>query len=185
LLCSAAFCQDSKPANYFGLKESQLFDSVTYKLSWSSHPSESYYKEEYLAAGENNENYKSMLMMDFLITNSSAFDLVQNQVKILTERGKTDFTCVYNLYRSVRKGEYLLDFTLSEMKDGYITVVEYNIYRYKAYTDKQGHKGVLLIGLSNRAYDKDIETFALNLKAGRRVLLTKFKKYPYPDVEVK
>src|SRR5271165_1916109 len=102
-LCGKAICQDSNPANYLGIKETQVFDSVTYKLSWSSHPSESYFKEEYLPVGENSERYKNMLLIDFLITNSSAYDLVQNQVKILVERNKTDMACNYEVFRSERK----------------------------------------------------------------------------------
>jgi hypothetical protein len=184
-LCGAAICQVSNPVNYLGLKETQVFDSVTYKLSWSSHPSKSYFKEEYVVAGENSKRYKNMLLIDFLITNSSAYDLVKDQVEILVERKKTDIACNYEVFRSKRKGEYFLDFGLSEMKDGYITVAEWNIYRYKEYTDKQGHKGVLLIGLSYRAYDDDIDTFLSNLIKRKRELLKRFNKFPYQDVQIK
>jgi len=184
LLCGTAICQVSSPVNYLGLKDTQVFDSVTYKLSSSFHPSESHFKEEYLAAGENSERYKSMLVIDFLVSDSTAYDLVQHQIKFLLKRQNTDITCYYQVFRNVLKGEYLLDFTLSVMKDGYFTVTEYNIYRYRGYTDKQGHKGVLLIGLTYRAYDDDIDTFALNLITRKQELLKKFRKFPYPDIQV-
>ena len=73
---------------------------------------------------------------------------------------------VVNYETFEKDGEVMLDFLVSEnTPDGkYLSIVERNVYRYKSVVDKNGQKGVLLFGVSERAYGDDIDKFFPNLK---------------------
>ncbi len=169
--------------NYFNIAEEQSFGNLHYKLSWSSHPVENYYKQEYLPAGETSEHFDHMLMMDFAITSASASQLAQQKKAELEKQKPSDPIINYSLYE--KAGELMLDFILSDSSSGSLNIVEHNIYRYKNYTDKAGHKGVLLIGISERAYGKNITPFLTALKQTRVEKLNKFAGYKIPDIEIK
>ena len=169
--------------NYFNIAEEQSFDKLNYKLSWSSHPAENYYKQEYLPAGETSEHFDHMLVMDFAITGASASQLAQQKKAELEKLKQSDPIVNYALYE--KEGEIMLDFLLSDSSSGSLNIVEHNIYRYKSYTDKAGHKGVLLIGISERAYGKNITPFLTALKKTRVDQLNKFAVYKIPAIEIK
>ena len=40
------------------------FNGESYRLSWSSHPTANYYKQEYLPGGETGEHYRSMVLLE-------------------------------------------------------------------------------------------------------------------------
>ncbi len=65
-----------------------------------------------------------------------------------------------------KDGEIMLDFLLnknsSDQKD--LDVVERNVYRYKSFADGNGKEGVLLFGVSERAYGEGIDNFFIALK---------------------
>ena len=169
--------------NYFNIAEEQSFNGLNYKLSWSSHPADNYYKQEYLPAGETSEHFDHMLVMDFVITEASASQLAQQKKAELEKLKPSDPIINYALY--VKEGEIILDFILSDSSSGNLNIVEHNIYRYKSYTDKGEHKGVLLIGISERAYGKAITPFLTALKQTRVEQLNKLAVYKIPDIEIK
>ncbi|MBB6108209.1 hypothetical protein SAMN05421821_102554 [Mucilaginibacter lappiensis] len=169
--------------NYFNIAEEQSFDNLHYKLSWSSHPAENYYKQEYLPAGETSEHFDHMLVMDFAITEATVSQLIQQKKVELEKQKPSDPIINYELYE--KAGELMLDFILSDSSSGSLNIVEHNIYRYRSYTDKAGHKGVLLIGISERAYGKNIKAFLTALKGTRIKQLNKFAGYKIPDIEIK
>src|ERR1700739_4706208 len=84
----------SKPndevVNYFGIPASLDFGKLTYTLSWSSHPNDVYYKQEYIPKGNSVERYKDMVLIDFMITDLTVQQVVARQTDMLKERKKTD-----------------------------------------------------------------------------------------------
>jgi hypothetical protein len=86
-----------------------------------------------------------------------------------------------------KDGEVMLDFILSaNTPDGkYLSVVERNVYRYKALKEKNGQKCVLLFGVSERAYGDDIDIFLPKLKENRFDLINLVGEFQLPEITIK
>jgi len=169
--------------NYFGIQETLSFNSLDYKLAWSSHPTAIYYKHEYVPAGDTVEHFHDMVLIDFMQADISLKDAVTAEINTLKERKKTDIVCNYQLQR--KTDEYILDFIMSEGNGQKLSVVEWNAYHYGSYTDKNGHKGVLLFGVSHRAYDDQIMPFMHSLGVYRNNVLKVLSKYTIPEIQIK
>ena len=180
-----SFGQGTPPViNYFRTPDVLTFDSVNYKLVWSSHPAGFYYKHEYLPERENIDHFFNMVLIEFLKGDFTAKDLAANKIKELQLRKTTDALCNYAVIKSSNGNEYVLDFILSESGEGKLKTVEWNCYRYKEYTDKSGHKGVILFGVSNRAYDDDSLQFLKTLPQRRPKTRNNVIKFEIPAIEV-
>ncbi|HMJ48101.1 MAG TPA: hypothetical protein VK498_12280, partial [Ferruginibacter sp.] len=46
------------------------FNKTDYILAWSSHPTSNYYKQEYLPKGDDIDNYKKLIIVDVIISDS-------------------------------------------------------------------------------------------------------------------
>ncbi|SDF05063.1 hypothetical protein SAMN05216464_11263 [Mucilaginibacter pineti] len=171
--------------NYYGIPETLTFDNVDFKLSWSSHPNATYYKQEYLPKNNTSEHFDDMLIIDFIVTDLSVKDAVGAQIKTLMERKKTDAICNYSVAKSPDGNEYILDFLMSESAGDKISIIEWNGYHYKPYTDKAGHNGVLLFAISHRAYSDQAIPFLKSLKTYKTEQVTKLLKYPTPEIQLK
>jgi hypothetical protein len=174
-----------KVINYYGTAEIIRFNNADYKLSWSSHPNAVYYKHEYLPKGNTSEHFNDMLLLEFLQGDLSVKDAVQAQLNQITERKKTDAACKFNLVESPGGKEFTLDFTMSTSKNNKVNLVEWSAYHYKAYTDKAGHKGVILFGISHRAYDDKVNAFLSSLPAYRKARIKALTDFPIPKIQVK
>ncbi|GAA4928680.1 hypothetical protein [Mucilaginibacter defluvii] len=168
--------------DYFGIKEIS-FNNRSYKLSWSSHPSLQYYKQEYLPEDETADKFKDMILIDFLQTDKSLEDAVNAQVNTLKIRKQSDAVCNYQL--SKKGNEYILDFLMSEGSGYNLKLLEWNAYHYKEYTDKFGNKGILMFGFSHRAYDSGAEELIQSLAQYRNKLLNIFVSHPIPEIQIK
>src|SRR5579862_8380120 len=135
ILTSFVYKHQEKIINYYSIPEVINFDSVQYKLSASYHPSEIYYKQEYIPAGENADHFNKMITIDFVVTNKSPKDILAMKINELQERKKNDPVVHYEIISNPKKGEYILDFILSQQEGGKVGIVERNVYRYKNYTD--------------------------------------------------
>jgi hypothetical protein len=93
--------------------------------------------------------------------------------------------CNYQIIKNQSTGEYILDFVMSERNDGHVTIIEWNAYHYKSYTDNAGHKGVVLFGVSHRAYDDKTTDFLKSLGTYRQEVIKKISEYPIPDIQLK
>lgn len=181
----ADYQQDKDTINYYGIPTELTFNQLSYKLSWSTHPNDFYYKQEYVANGQNAEHYNDMMIIDFLITELTVKDVVGTQIKSLLERKQTDKICNYEVVKNQQTGEYILDFVMGEGNDDRIDITEWNAYHYKSYIDKNGHKGVLLFGVSRRAYANETNIFLKKLKKYRPEIINKLAAYPVPEINVK
>lgn len=171
--------------NYLNTKDTLVFKNVAYKLVWSSHTADNYYKQEYIPVTENVEKYNSMLFIDFLITPDSTLNVLGQKIAEIKERQSVDHFANFQVVQNEAKREYLLDFVMSNIKNGSFDTVEWNAYRYGAYIDKQGHRGILLFAYSKRSYDKAIFQFMRSLDASRISDMKLFAASDIPDVEVK
>jgi hypothetical protein len=174
-----------KPIDYLNTGGVLLYNKIEYRLSWSSHPVSNFYKQEYIPEGESAEKFSNMLLIDYLLIDTPAINIVSLKVNELKERKKTDMVANYLLRENKATGEYLLDFILSSGDAGHVNVVEFNGYRYENYADKTSHKGVLLFGMSKRAYGDDVTPFLKDLKNSRNDMLKALTEYSIPPIDIK
>lgn len=184
VLSGFAFTLNNDTKNYYGIPDTITYDGIEYKLSDSYHPNEHYYKQEYIPAGEIPDHYNTMLIIDFYITDNSCKDMIQRKISELDERKKKDVVVNYQPYENDDTGDYMLDFVLSDSNGDALNLVERNIYHYKNYTDKAGHKGVLLFAISQRGYTDGITNFFKALKENRIDNINKLGSYPMPQIQL-
>lgn len=186
LVCMAyTQASTAQATNYYNTPETITFNNVDYTLSWSSHPDTRYYKHEYLPKGETSEHFNTMLMLEFIQGDLSAKDAAQAQVKELIKRKKTDPVCNYDIVENPDGQEFILDFLISYGKADKVRLVEWNAYHYKAYTDKAGHKGVVMFALSHRTYADDISPFLKSFHDYRQVNKNALVEFPIPEIQIK
>lgn len=171
--------------NYYNMPTVISFDKTEFTLSWSSHPNDTYYKQEYLPKGDVADRFNDMLLIDFIITDLPAKDAVRAQINTIYERKKTDAVCNFEVVKSQDGNEYILNFIMSEGNSDTLSLVEWSAYDYKPYTDKAGHKGILLVGISHRAYGDNITPFLRSLKKYKDEQVRKLTVYPTPEIQLK
>ncbi|WP_396171711.1 hypothetical protein [Flavobacterium sp.] len=164
--------------NYFSVSEVS-FSNTNYKLAWSSHPNDVYYKQEYLPAGEKPESFKTMIMIEAITVDASIENVVRLKESELQERKKTDQVCNYQITTNSQTGEYLIDFLLSAGD-----IVEWNAYRYKKIVDSKGKPTILLFALSKRAYGNDYKNFLVGLKSDRIDAINLVWKYNLSTIKL-
>jgi len=165
--------------NYFSVSEVS-FSNTIYKLAWSSHPNDVYYKQEYLPAGEKPESFKTMIMIEAITVDASIENVVRLKESELQERKKTDQVCNYQITTNSQTGEYMIDFLLSSGD-----IVEWNAYRYKKIVDSKGSPTILLFALSKRAYGADYKNFLVGLKTDRIDAINLVWNYNLPTINFK
>ncbi len=103
-----------------------IFNAVSYRLSWSSHPSPYYYKQEYLPAGQTSEHFERMLLVEAIARGADVNGVVSAQVDRLNRRKTTDPTVNFAIVKNPKNGEVILDFILSDDNNKTGSVVEWN-----------------------------------------------------------
>lgn len=182
----ASFGQSSKPVNYLNVAGPVTFENNAYTLSWASHPAANLYKQEYLPKGANADKYNTMILFDLVTGETTVKDAVAAKTAELAAMKAANPVVNYNVITNAKTGEYILDFLVSaNAPDGSIGIVERNVYRYKAFTDKAGHKGVLLFGVSSRAYGAGVTPFLTALKTSKNVLPNTVAQFTLPDIALK
>jgi len=170
--------------NFYRISETLTYDNTDYKLIASYHPNDHYYKQEYIPAGESPEHFNTMLTIDFNITDASNKQVIQAKEKELDKRKATDVVVNYEQFENEQSGEYMLDFIVSDANQDKISVVEHNTYRYQNYTDKTGHKGVVLFAVSQRGYLEKIGNFIQSVKENKTANINKLAAYQMPKIEL-
>jgi hypothetical protein len=183
LFTTLAFGQTPKPINYLGAVEQISLDKISYDLAWSSYPLENYYKQEYLAKGDTIEKFKKLILLEFIKGEITVKEVVAYKVAELKRDKLSNPIVNYEVYTK-KDGEVFMDFLVSEnTPDGKsVKIVERNVQRYKSVVDKNGQKGVLLFGVSERAYGNDIHNFFLNLKENKIKLVKLVVDIEIPEI---
>lgn len=159
------------------------FNGETYRLSWSSHPKPHYYKQEYLPAGQTSERFQRMMLVEVIAQGVNINDAVAAKVGMLNTRKATDPTVNFAVVKNPKTGEVILDFILSAENPKGNDIIEWNAYRYAALKGKDGASGVLLLGISRRAYGDDATDFLRRLKPERPVEINALATFPLPVVK--
>ncbi|MDQ3193607.1 MAG: hypothetical protein M3P82_01270, partial [Bacteroidota bacterium] len=132
------------------------FDNVNYNLLWSSHPSDNYYKQEYLPEKDTLKRFKKLILLEVATGKTPVKDIVTTKIAELKRMNESDPIINYEMFE--KDGEIMLDFLVSEnipdRKE--LSIVERNVYCYRSFTGVNGKEGVLLFGVSERAYGEVI-----------------------------
>lgn len=166
--------------DYLNTGNTLTLDNVTYDLAWSSNPSPGYYKQEYIPAGDSLNRFKTMLMIEAVMGNSKPKEAAAGKVAELNRLKSTDPMVNHNIFE--KDGEVMLDFIMSGKSDKE-EIIERNIYRYKTIKDSDGKDGLLLFGISERAYDDGIDKFLAELKQNKMDLLNSAGSFKLPEVK--
>jgi hypothetical protein len=185
LITMTAFGQNNqKPVDRLGITGPVNFDNKAYILSWSSHPSANYYKQEYMQAGEDVNRYKSMVMVEAAKGSVTPKLAMDSKVAELKEMAFTNPFISYENFSLAEKGEYILDFVVTQnsVDNKSAIIAERNVYRYRSLPN---NGGVMLFAISVRSYGPDTKSFIANIKNGRNVLVDKVKGFSLPEVRIK
>ena len=173
----------NKVEDYLHLGSKYRFDNKDYELVWSSHPASNFYKQEYILPNENVEKYKRLILIDFIEGDLAPKDVLSSLVNNLENSKKQNPIINYQMYE--REDEYILDFITSKnSQDGKeVLILERNVYRYfRINTPKR--KGVLLFGVSDRAYTKkEMDNMFSILKNKKLDLVNKVIQIEVPKIK--
>ena len=173
----------NKVEDYLHLGSKYRFDNKDYELVWSSHPASNFYKQEYILPNENVEKYKRLILIDFIEGDLAPKDVLSSLANSLENSKKQNPVINYKVYE--KNNEYMIDFIMSEnSQDGKeILILERNVYRYfRINTPKR--KGILLFGVSDRAYTKkEMDNMFSVLKNNKLELVNKVAKIEVPKIK--
>ena len=175
---------NSKMTDYLHVPGPVTFNNVSYNLSWTSHPSDNFYKQEYIQKGDNADRFKTMILLDVTTGNLAIKDIVAMKMEELKKMKLSNPMVNYETFDNPKRGEYMIDFLLSaNSADGKrVDIVERNVYRYKTVTGKSGKKAVVLFGVSTRSYGNDIDKFLILLKSTKKDLVNAVAKFEIPAI---
>lgn len=152
---------------------------TSYALAWSAQPQPHYTKQEYLPAGQTLPMYQQMLLVE-RVDGVAVMDAVKAQVEMLNKRKGSDPLVNMDVIENKASGEALLDFIVSSKDTNGEFIVEWNAYRYAPF--KGNSNGVLLFGVSHRAYGNDnAKAFLTNLKALRGTTIQALTQASVPE----
>ena len=177
------FMAQKKVEDYLHLGSKYRFDNKDYELVWSSHPASNFYKQEYILPNENVEKYKRLILIDFIEGDLAPKDVLSGLVNSLENSKKQNPVINYKVYE--KNNDYMIDFIMSEnSQDGKeVLILERNVYRYfRINTPKR--KGVLLFGISDRAYTKkEMDNMFSVLKNKKLDLVNKVIQIEVPKIK--
>lgn len=149
------FFNVGNPIKYCGTK---------YSLAWSAQPQENYFIQEYLPKGESLEHYNQMFTVSVMFWDRTPLEAIQAKVAELEQRKKSD--PITNYLVAENNGEYVLEFIVSDSKDGKMNTVEVDVHYYKQMTIN-GRNASVLSFYSCRAYGDDIIPFMKSIPEKR------------------
>lgn len=157
----------TEPIDRIGVKGPLTFNKTRFNLSSTDTPNATYYIQEYLPGGEKSESFHQMLTLHLFDKDITVKAAVKQKVQELENRKKTDPTCQYQVTEAPDGKEFIVDFLLGESKGEMMTIIEFNIYRYKQVDLGDKKKGILVYAYTKRAYGDDITPFLKNLRNER------------------
>ena len=155
-----------------------VLEGESFELAWTSHPTETFYKQEYLPQGQSLKAYEQMFMVDVLTNGLSVREAAGTMVDGLKERQENDPVVNFALIENETTGEIILDFVLSDDSSGTV-IVEWNAYRYVPLED-----GVAMFGISRRGYDDRASELLRGLKSWRMGTIEALARLELPEVVV-
>lgn len=186
VLSGQSYGQTTKAViNFLSIPNPINVQKKAYQLSWSSHPDASLYKQEYLAVGDAFPRYKSMVTVDFVVTESTVDQAVSAKIRELENLKRTNPIVQYEVMSDAATGEKLIDCLIgTNAANERTNLVERDVYRFKSIKAKSGHHGILLFAVSERKYENDITPFLTRLKADKSILVNEVAKLSMPEINV-
>jgi hypothetical protein len=179
-----SFTSSDKVEERLGVKGPLTFNDTKFNLIWSDKPSDIYYIQEYLPDGEKVESFNEMLTIHFFDVDVKLENVVQQKIQELLTRKKTDPVCNYQVTESPDGKEFIVDFLLGESKGDKMSIVEFNIYRYKQIEFGRKGKGIIVYAYSKRSYGDSITSFFQTLGGERVKYLNEMISAEVPRVEL-
>lgn len=155
-----------------------VFEGTEFELAWTSHPDATYYKQEYVPAGEAVESYAQMFMVDVLTEGQTPEGAAAGMIAGLEERKATDLAVNYDMIENEATGELILDFLLSDASTGTV-IVEWNAYRYVPFGD-----GLALFAISRRGYGDETTSFIQGLANWRQSSIEALATMELPEIAI-
>lgn len=186
--CSAIFFSsntiDNTPIDRLGVKGPLEFNKTIFNLAWTDRPNDNYYIQEYLPIGEKTDHFNQMLTIHLFDTDLNVEQAVEQKVKELNTRKKTDAICNFQITESPDGKELIVDFLLGESKDDKMTIVEFNVYHYKQIEMAKNKKALVVYTYSKRSYGDNITNFLKTLKDDRTNHLNQMISIGIPDLSI-
>lgn len=154
------------------------FEDAAFSLAWTSNPTATYFKQEYLPKGESVESYSQMFMVDVLTEGATPESAAADMIAGLDQRKAEDPVVNYAMVANDATGELILDFLVSDNSSETI-IVEWNAYRYVPYGD-----GLVLYAISRRGYGDDAADFIGGLAEWRSASISALAAMELPAVEL-
>lgn len=176
--------EKSEVKDLLGIKGPLEFNAASFELTYSDKPRDNYYIQEYLPSGEKLESFNQMMSVHLFLTDLTVDEMAAKKTGELEDRKKSDPLCNYSSFKSPDGNEIIVDFILSEDKEGQTPIIEFNAYRYKQIDTADDNKGILIYAFSKRSYGDDIDSFLRNLKADRMKYLDEMSKTTIPVVSI-
>jgi hypothetical protein len=185
ILLSSFTVGNTDVKEYLSIPSPIHFEKSNFNLAWSSNPDPNYFKQEYTPSGESVEKYNKMILVEVVFGDFTVKEAVKSQLNQIEQRKRTDKLARYQVIENPNTGEVIVDFLMSAETKNSVSVVEWNAYRYKAFQDEAGRKGILLFAISKRGYDNQINSFFETLKADRIATINQLGAYELPVVDLK
>jgi hypothetical protein len=85
-----------------------------------------------------------------------------------------------------KNNEIVIDFTMFKNSfDGKsLSIVERNVYRFKATKDKNGQNCVVLFGVSERVYDENCAAYLAKKNKNKMALITQVQNFKIPQFTI-
>lgn len=171
--------------NFLAIPGPIIVQKQAYQLTWSAHPDASLYKQEYLTAGDAFPHYKSLVTVDFVVTESTVAQAVSSKLRDLESLKQTNPIMQVEVMRNATTGEVLIDCLIgNNAADEQANLVERDVFRFKAARAKSGQRGILLLAVSNRKYGPAITPYLTRLKADKSLLVNEVAKLAMPTISI-
>ncbi|WP_245945042.1 hypothetical protein [Pelagibacterium lacus] len=158
------------------------FQGQDYVLAWTSQPSDAYFKQEYVPAGQTVQAYTDMVLVEAVAGAITPAQAAALQVQSLAARKETDPVANHEIIHNDATGEVLLDFVVSDLSADPI-LIEWNAYRYMPLAEGEG---VALFAVSRRAYgDEGAREFLGSLGAVRGEAINALAVFDIPTISIR
>lgn len=158
-------------------------DGTEFFLSWSKPMSKTLYRQQYLPADEQIEDFTQLLDFSYFTKEIEMELAVRQKVEAIQNREKTDKYAQVNVMESPDGKEYIVDYSISENPAKGNAFIEYNVYRFKTIGTENG-KHFLILSYVKRMYG-DVKSAAKSLKKQREHIISTIIDYKIPAITVK
>ena len=95
----------SEPTEYLSVGKKIEFNGENFELKWSSHPSNEYYKQEYLRKDDKLPKYEKMLMVEAVKGNIPAINVATGKINELESQKRRNPIVNYEKFENKEKNQ--------------------------------------------------------------------------------